>query len=164
MTIFPKITTLNDSYLAELGRLVAHFAILENTVVAAIQGLLKCPREECLTICCERSFRNLLDLASSLAKQSLTAQQPLLGEFDAMIHRAQALEDRRNSFVHSIYGMKPTGVAVRSKTTAKRKRGLHTTHESIEPATITSVAMEIAVLAGEMEAFLQKHGFGRGWI
>ena len=160
---FPKITTLNPPYLVELGRIVAHFALLENSVMAAVQGLLKCSTDECRIICCERSFRNLLDLVSSLAKQSLTSQPEVLTSLLLLIDKAQKLEDRRNAFVHSIYGTSPKG-AVRSKITAKRKRGLQISHEPITPVTIRSVAMEIAQLAADLEVFLYRHKIGEGWI
>ena len=159
---FPKITALSESLLVELGRVVAHFALLENTIIASIQGLVKCSDTVTLTLCAERSFRNLLDLASSLAKQSMNESQ--LETFEGMILKAQHLEDERNAYMHSIYGSLSPEKAIRSKTTAKRKHGLRTTIEQITPETINSSAMKIAELAGEMESFLQAQDFGHGWI
>lgn len=70
-------TTLTDDYLAEIGRITAHFSILESSVSEAIGLMLKLDERDVIIITAELTFRNKMNLFSSLYIERITDENLL---------------------------------------------------------------------------------------
>jgi len=58
-----KGTALSDDFLAEIGRITAHFALLERDLIELVHTLLGVPDNVARTITSEQSFRGLQQLS-----------------------------------------------------------------------------------------------------
>ncbi len=150
-----KMTALSEDFLAELGRITAHFALLENDLIALTHRLLGLPENLARSITSELSFRSLQQLAASLLRERFPARVPALGDVLALVSKA---EEKRNAIVHSLWGAGQKNkdghfVVVRTKYTAKQKKGLNFLREELTLSELRGIAREISVAAYEVEAF-----------
>lgn len=150
-----KCTALSDDFLTEIGRITAHFALLERDLTDLIHLLLGLPENVARTITSELSFRGLQQLAASLAKERVPAKSEGLKD---VLKRVGKAEEKRNYISHSIWGAARTKAGeerkvVRSKFSAKLHKGLHFTREELKVSELRAIATEISVAAFDVEAF-----------
>lgn len=150
-----KCTALSSEFLSEIGRITAHFALLERDMVALTHTLLELPENKARAITSELSFRGLQQLTSSLVKECLPAKSENL---KLILKRVGQAEEKRNYVTHSLWGAALTKIGeehkvVRTKYSAKQSRGLHFSREELTIADLYAIAVEISVAAYDVEAF-----------
>lgn len=149
-------TAVSDEFLAEIGRIVLNYAILENAVKELIQELLQMEVETGIIITSEMSFRNLLNLASSLVCDICSEDEQIV--FDEVLKLASSAEEERNQIVHSLWGFytdKNTGedIATRLKYTARRGKGLTEKMVPYKLQNLRDVAHRMSIASYEIEKF-----------
>lgn len=155
-------TTLPEDALAEIGRAVAQFAILEHTMFRLIQGLLggqKSKRGERVvrTLTSEMSFRGLGDLSASLIRE--LHEDQVAADYKVVLKAVEAAETRRNEISHSLWGT--TGAPgkkafVRTKYTARRKKGLEFRRDELDMDDLRRNSRKIAVATFELRTFASR--------
>ena len=150
-----KATAVADQSLTEIGRITVHFALLEWTLLDLTHRLLGLPKRRARAITSELSFRNLQNLASSLLKERRPNRSK---EFDEILRRVSACEEKRNVISHSLWGSggfnsDGTQVIVRTKYTAKQKRGLNFVRQELTGEQLYEIAREISITAYDVEVF-----------
>lgn len=128
----------SDDYLTRLGRVTISFSDLEWTLGLLYEVILD-PSSKVGSIAASHlSFTRLIDVIDS----TYAFRWPNCDRRDdlaELLRRAQDAEVERNRFAHSSYGFpdgSPDELLTRTKTTAKRKRGLRTTSEELSTAEI----------------------------
>ena len=112
----------------ELGRIVIGFAQIEGVFRHLAWNLIQSDQFTGQVITAELSFKSLLSLISSLIKLKLKGQE-IEAEIDQRIKRANQLEELRNTYMHSRWGVyENIEETLRFKQVAKQKMGLRTTH------------------------------------
>ena len=149
-----KVTALSNDFLAEIGRITVHFALLERALVHLTHVLLALPENIARTVTSELSFRGLQHLASSLVKEKHPA---MFEDFMQLLKLVGQAEDKRNRITHSSWGMSVTASAkeqkvVRTKFTAKH-RGLRLGREELTVNDLRSIASNISVAAYDVDSF-----------
>ncbi len=113
--LFAK-TTLPDEALAEIGRAVAHFALLERTLVRVVQGLLGLQMSRkgervAHILTSEQFFRGLLDLSASLIHELRGAETA--EEYKAVLKTVAVAEEEKYLLSHSLWGSQgPPNVSI----------------------------------------------------
>lgn len=128
--------------LLEIGNVSVSAGILESTVrnVVITQLGLTTPYADCATR--ELSFKQLIAIAKCFEAEK-DQESDAYRELNGLLQRAQTAMDRRNSIIHSEWGLRADGALVRFKTTAKFGQGLRTA-EVVETAqTLKQAAHEI---------------------
>jgi len=139
-----------DEHLRAIGRVTAHFALLENALAHLAWELLAVPRELGESVTCELSFRGLVSLISSLYRQRATDPRRIEA-VDELLTRASQVEEKRNTIVHSLWlSQGTTDAVVGVKVTAKKTRGLHYHAEQVSVAELEAVAAAALEVAGEV--------------
>lgn len=154
-------TSLPEEALAEIGRAVAHFAILDHTLVRLVQGLLGLQKSRegervARVLTSELSFRGLLDLSASLIRE--LHGDELAEEYKAVLRTVGAAEDERNVLSHSLWGTTghPDAVDrpfIRTKYTAKRKKGLSFRRDHLGMDDLRASARQIALATYDLRVF-----------
>jgi hypothetical protein len=154
-------TTLPNEALAEIGRAVAHFAILERTLVRVVQGLLGLQMNHegdrvghILTS--EQSYRGLLELSTSLIQELREAE--LAEEYKTVLKTVATAEEERNLLSHSLWGMNGAPHLVdkpllRTKYTAKRRKGLTHRREELSLDDLRANAFKISLATVDLGNF-----------
>ena len=150
-----KATAVGDESLIEIGRITVHFALLEWALIDLTHRLLGLPEKRARAITSELSFRGLQHLASSLLKERRPKQAK---EFESILKRVSACEDKRNIISHSMWGyggVKSNGtpIVIRTKYTAKQKRGLKFMRQELTSEDLYAIAREISIAAYDVEVF-----------
>lgn len=154
-------TTLPNEALAEIGRAVAHFALLERTLVRVVQGLLGLQMSQegdrvGLILTSEHSFRGLLDLSASLILELRGAE--LAEEYKTVLKTVAAAEEERNLLSHSLWGVTEHPHVVdkpflRTKYTAKRRKGLTHRREQLGLDDLRANALKISLATVDLRDF-----------
>jgi hypothetical protein len=97
-----RSTALSDKSLAEIGRIVANFALLEVYLLVLIHGLLNLPASVGRLVTTEQPFRNLVGLAANLVRERFDSS--VQSDFRSVLALVRAAEQRRNQIVHSLWG------------------------------------------------------------
>ena len=155
MKAIHKLSALSDEFLAEIGRVTAHFALLEKEMTLLVHRLLGLPAKIALSITSEMSFRGLQQLAAVLVKERLPSRMVACTDILKLV---AAAEDKRNQITHSLWGFAGASQSgeykvVRTKYTAKQRRGLHLAREEFTVMDLHNIAMQISVAAYEVDAF-----------
>lgn len=150
-----KCTALSDDFLAEIGRITAHFALLEKDFISLAHTLLNVPENIAITITSELSFRALQNLVASLVKELISEKSD---ELAAILKNVVKAEERRNQVSHSLWGAalrKTPGEyrVVRTKYSAKQKKGLHFAREELTVPDLYAIARDISIAAYDVEKF-----------
>jgi hypothetical protein len=158
-----KTTALGDESLVEIGRITVHFALLEWTLIDVTHRLLGLPERRARIITSELSFRGLQHLASSLVKER---RPQLAKEFDAILKRVSACEEKRNVISHSMWGAggvtsEGSHIVIRTKYTAKQAKGLRFMRQELTTADLYMIAREISITAFDLEVFGSSLGLKR---
>ena len=153
--ILNKITAVSDDFLAEIGRITAHFALLERDMIELVHNLLGLKPRLARAITSELSFRGLQQLAASLLRE----QQPeKVEQFEKILNRSSKAEEKRNSIQHSLWGSGQfrkdgTPLVIRTKFTAKQRKGLNFVREEMSVQDLRKIAHEISIAAYDVEMF-----------
>jgi hypothetical protein len=151
-------TAVSEEFLVEIGRIVVNFALLERELFSLIHGLLKTSEETSRILTSELPFRTLLDLSASLVKQIHGVDEA--ERYKEVLKIASGAEDERNLIVHSIWGINLGGnTIIRTKHTAKRRKGLHFNREEYTKGKLIAVGQKISRAIHSVEKFRQSLGY-----
>lgn len=158
--VLSKSTAVADEFLVEIGRITAHFALLERDLIELTHKLMSIPENMARTVTAELSFRGLQQLAASLLKERLPAQSQA---FEVILKRVSKCEEKRNAVAHSLWGaglVKRDGhyTVVRTKFSAKQKKGLNFVRQEMTSQDLRAIAEEISVAAFDVEHFSSSIG------
>ncbi len=151
---------LDDDYVHAVGKVTIAFSYLEDNVCYTVWAMLGGDRQTADCITAEMSFRNLINLISSLLKQKekegirSTDLAPLLRD---AIKKTNAAEQDRNRIVHSRWGFSSKLEAVREKVTAKQKHGLNYDAEPAAVSEIEAVVSRIDEAESAVLDFVRKY-------
>jgi hypothetical protein len=153
--ILTKCTAVSDEFLVEIGRITAHFALLERDLIELNHILLGLPENMARTITSELSFRSLQQLAASLLRERLPTRHEELG---SILKKVAKCEEKRNWIVHSLWGsgaqtQEGAFTVIRTKYSAKQHKGLSFTREVLTAKDLRRISEEISVAAYDVEAF-----------
>ena len=153
--IILKHTAVPDNFLAEIGRVTAHFALLEYDLIELTHQLLGLSRNMARAITSELSFRGLQQLAASLLRERFPSE---VEKFESVLAKVSKAEERRNTVSHSLWGdggksKDGERVIVRTKYTAKQKNGLKFVRQELTASDLRGVAYQISIAAYEVEQF-----------
>jgi len=115
---------MNEDISERLGKIVIDFQILDSCVDYAIHGLLTLPLPHTEMILAEMSFRNKINLLSSLCLDILERHQDLINSMQDVIKKINEWEADRNRLLHSTWLAEfrdVNGQVIRTKNTAKKK-------------------------------------------
>ena len=135
-----------------------NFALLEYELFVLIHGLLGTEIEASRILTSELSFRNLLDLSSSLVKQIHGEKEA--ERYKGVLKFASEAEDERNRIIHSVWGSSGGKNIVRTKHTAKRGKGLGFQREEYTEEDLSAVAHTISRAIFSVEKFRESLGYG----
>lgn len=126
-----------DEFGFAIGRVVTHFAYLEDILKMMIRFLLKLDSKPADIVMSELSFKNLTNIFASLIKNSFAEglDNKVTEELSEIIYLIGLSEEYRNTVIHSSYAYNRH----RIKKTAK-KEGLKITSEVISADYIFDVA------------------------
>jgi hypothetical protein len=108
----------------------------------------------------ELSFKNLIDLSSSLIKK--VHGDDIALQYKEILKTVTEAEEKRNLIVHSTWGTAMTHV-IRSKITAKRSKGLSFQHEKYTKEDLENVALLISRAILSVEIFRKQIGYDE-WV
>ncbi|MCX6120981.1 MAG: hypothetical protein NTX44_05135 [Ignavibacteriales bacterium] len=128
-----------DEYELILGRAIIAFSSLDVQLLVAIASLLTVDDYEAESIVAEMSFKNRINLFSSLMKLRLSDTEFNFGKHDPKVALSELIsvclkaEELRNKLIHSQWDLEPTTQKVRRrKTTSKASSGLKFQYEYAE--------------------------------
>lgn len=151
-----RSTALSNEPLAEIGRIVANFAVLEVYLLVLIHGLLNLPASVARLVTTEQPFRSLVGMAANLVRARLDSSAQ--ADFRSVLALVCAAEQRRNQIVHSLWGGGSEYEVVRTKYTAKDSKGLLVQRERLTVAELHQVGYQVAEATFELERFTNRQG------
>ena len=139
-----------------LGSLTVAFSNLEGALAIGVWMMVdQDGTEKGPAITAGRRLLDLADLYFSLAKMTAPA---LAEEFDKMRSRIVSVNDRRNRYVHSIWGVTPSeGKNVRFRFTVRGRKGLSWDVELAKPADIRQLVGDAVELVTEIRTMTLRH-------
>lgn len=152
-----RSSALSSGPLAEIGRVVANFAILEVHLSLLVHSLLSLPYPIGRVVTAEQSFKAMLTLAANLVRSRLNSEAQ--AEFRSVLKLIRGAEGQRNTIVHSLWGGVEEDCVIRTKYTAKERKGLTLQRDSLTTDDLHEIASDIAVACLELERFTNRHGF-----
>ncbi|MBS1702605.1 MAG: hypothetical protein JST12_13140 [Armatimonadetes bacterium] len=168
---------MQDEILAELGKMVIVFGLIESELSDMITALVTQGGNEAVghIVAAELSFKQRVGIVDSILifakeraespnvpdehKQAMAELIACSDEFSAMRPRLFQAEELRNRLTHSTWGV-PQGdpqSAIRFKTTAKAKRGLHHQSETFSLKELQDAIHSIGETWGELAQFHAKY-------
>lgn len=145
---------VSREHLQAIGSITVNFQMLESWLGMITWKLISDDQLLGQTITAGLSFRKLVDLLSSLSLYRAIEQTE---DLDTLLKRALHVEDRRNTTMHSRWGSGDSPQTVtRSKTTARRPKGLQHHSELKSVADLNEFAEEIWNLISDLRAFFQR--------
>ena len=137
--------------------MAVNFAILENEIEWFIWRLIGLDEPIGMIVTTELSFRNLVGLLSSLSKVKIS-DPVILEKIDKLGGRALDAEGKRNTIMHSLWGMGETpDTVVRIKKTAKRTKGLQHQLETMTVEDLTAIATFIDETASSISDLMHSY-------
>jgi hypothetical protein len=157
-----RTTVLRNDFLAGIGRVVANFALLENELFLLIRFLLGVDTNIAGIVTSEMSFRNLLDLSTSLIKEKHGGDEAK--QCAEVLKIASEAEEIRNRLIHSVWGVWGSGgaIVIRTKHTAKRGKGLNFQREEFTLDDISAFAVNISRAIRAVEIYTNHPGAKSG--
>ncbi len=155
IAVLCKQTALSNEFLAAIGRITVHFALLEHDVIELTHTLLGLPKNSARAITSELSFRGLQNLVASLVKESHPGRASAFKELLKMVGKC---EEKRNQISHSLWGSwggraNEEHRAIRTKYSAKQQKGLVLQRKELTVRDLNQIAAEISIAAYEIERF-----------
>ena len=149
-------SAVSEEFLVEIGRITVHFALLEKILIDLTHRLLSLPENMARSITAELSFRGLQQLAYSLLKERLPSK---IEEFADILKRVGKCEEKRNAITHSLWGAGTSGtdgkqLVIRTKYSAKQKKGLDFVRKEMTIDDLNDIAREISIVASDIKVFL----------
>jgi hypothetical protein len=150
-----------DGVSSAIGRIAMNFSDLEDQLSVGIKQLLRVDDVTGEIVCAELSFRNKVNLFSSLFRKVATGRktqggyEPLEG-LSQLVTLCFKAEELRNHVLHSswIHRYAKRGRVQRRKVTAKAKRGHQVQLEPVSSGYLLDIADYIAYAAFEVEEFM----------
>ena len=147
---------VSDDFLRSLGRVTAYFSVLEDSIAFFLWSVLGRDQRLGQILTAELSFRALAALTTNVFRHR-TDDPSLIGELDAIINRALAIEERRNVAIHSRYaGGRTLTTQLRMKTTAKKSKGIGQVFDDISITDLEALAQDMVVLNRDLMLFSGK--------
>lgn len=142
-----------DKFDASLGRIVEGFSFLERTLSNVIILILDVTNEIGNIITAELSYKNKINLFSSLFKNNIDifkkVHSDIETQFTELLSLCNKAEEIRNQIIHSSY----VSDRYRVKVTAKAKKGLNKNVEEVNPDHLLNIADFIVYVGMSVEAF-----------
>ena len=143
-----------------IGEVVYFFQQLEDELGRIVAFLIN-PDFDSVgeVIVCELSFKQLATLAYTIfAKYIESEQGENLNEWTAILSKAHAAEQKRNTLLHSTFGvsMLDEPVLQRSKRTAKFKKGLKESVEALDPETMEAYRTSMSGVTMDLCMFMAR--------
>ncbi len=146
-------------HLQEIGDMTVSFALLESTLQSLSGFLLtwNAPLDRAQNnvehmVMASLSFKGLRALISGLAKERYGDGKPEDVEISALLKRAQAIEERRNTLTHSLWAAGKTAHSItRIKATIREKSGHNFVFEHLELDQLRPFPIAIRQLAGDVQ-------------
>ena len=142
-----------DKFDASLGRIVEGFSFLERTLSNVIILILDVTNEIGNIITAELSYKNKINLFSSLFKNNIDifkkVHSDIETQFTELLSLCNKAEEIRNQIIHSSY----VSDRYRVKVTAKAKKGLNKNVEEVNPDHLLDIADFIVYVGMSVEAF-----------
>jgi hypothetical protein len=98
------------------------------------------------------SFRKLLAILSSLFRYRVS-DDLLVQSLDDLLKNAAKVEDKRNTFIHSVWFVDNSGTSSRVKLTVRQKHGFQIQNEDVDDKRLNEFADELLGLADEFVTF-----------
>jgi len=150
------IPILSEEFFLALGRVTAHFAILEEQVEFLTWSLMGNDQRLGQIVTAEMSFRNKVALLSSVFRHRVD-DDSVRDELEQILSRATAVEVQRNVVIHSSWGLGDSPeTRTRFKKTARKGKGIEHQFEQMTAAQIESIAHEASAVAMDLSAFAHK--------
>lgn len=141
-----------------LGEVVYFFQQLEGDLREAVAFLTDpCDGSSVNIVVCELSFKQLINLASSLLPLfAIKEKQKAIKEWREILLAAQKAEEHRNRILHSTFAVSldEHPVFVRTKRTAKFRKGFQENGECLDPKTMEKYRHEIGNVATRIVDFM----------
>jgi|SRR3990170_7012855 len=139
--------------LIHIGDIIVSFALLTLNIQLLIGSLIQEHQRIGQIITAELSFKNLRALAISLYKER-HGEDADFTTLRELMHRADDLEGKRNTVMHSTWAAGDTvDIITRLKTKAKQKHGLVFASEDMGEKELAAIALDIKTLAAEIQGF-----------
>ena len=131
---------ISDEHYRAIGRISVMFSDVEIWTSAFIWQLIGSEKNVCQMVTAGMSFSRRLDLLTSLFHYRFP-DPSLTKPLGALIKRISALEQKRNTVIHSSWILQSLerNETIRFKITAHRKKGLHT-KEITRPEELDAIA------------------------
>src|SRR5450432_822346 len=146
-------STVSDDSLRALGRVVVEFNLLEFSLSTGIQVTCSATPEISEILVSELSVRAKVDIFFSILRH-LHPERTAIHKFDSLRVRILRAEQERNKLLHSYSSAPDAGRTTRSKPTAKAKRGVFISRETLSAVDIDSKADEFHRLTEDIATFL----------
>lgn len=163
---YSHTTAVPEEFLVEIGRAVANFALLEWQLIQLIHLLLRTERNITRILTSELSFRGLQDLSMALVKEVFGDKEA--EEYKQVLKLVSQAEAERNIVSHSLWGSGLSNgkkVVIRTKITAKRRKGLSKQRQELTGDDLRAIARKISVAIHELDLFRSRLGVGKPeWI
>ena len=147
---FAERVGLPDEQHAAMGRIALGFSFLEDTARNMIVLLASLAPEAGSILTAGMSFRQKMDVLSSLTLHRFASDPPPDGDLEEQVKDIFVLcakvEDLRNAYMHSSYAG-----AARARISARRRQGLKLTVEPVDSGLLLDVADFIVCAAMELE-------------
>src|SRR5215813_973870 len=100
--------TVSDEILCEIGRIAVYQSHIEGEMALFIRELLYLDESRGHLITATLSFGRLIDLLRSLLRDEFDSDHDYFKEFEEIRKKLVQSEEKRNSFVHSMWGFGST--------------------------------------------------------
>ena len=152
---------ISDENLRAIGQVVVRFNLLEGGLSLLIWILSGVEQDIRYIITAGLSFRNLLDIFSSLCRYKLDEPEAI-NRLNELIKRLVQAGEKRNQVVHSVWAGNLYGAALRSKATARARKGFKLQFEATETEELDAIASFIGEVAKDVGAFYKSHFMPQG--
>ena len=156
-----SMDTAFDAGIRGIGEVVYYFQQLEEEL-GAIVAFLIAPEHDSIgeVVVPELSFKQRASLAYSLFARYIEAKQGSnLKDWTAILSKAHAAEQKRNTLLHSTFGVSwgsDESFLQRTKRTAKFKKGLQETAEALDSGTMQNCRAAMSDVTMELWEFMSK--------
>jgi hypothetical protein len=150
------VPPLSDEFYVALGRVTAHFAVLESQIEFLTWSLIGRDQRLGQIVTAELPFRGVVALLSSIFRHRVDAEA-LRSELEGILNRAMEVEQRRNRVTHSEWGMGDApDTRTRIKVTARKGKGIRHEFEQMKASDIEVIAVDASRVATELLQFSSK--------
>lgn len=148
---------LSDEHFRAIGRIVAHCEALHMQMQFMVWALIGAPQRIGQIVTGGTPFKGTVRVLGALVVDRLRSHSSLAGEFDQMLRCAEAVEEQRNTVVHSIWGGGGDSPQ-RIKMRVTRKGGLvWDDAKCFRPEDLDAIADQTSELAAQLIRWLCMH-------